>query len=75
MRCFTSLALAGAFGTLVATAAQAADMAFPPMEGVPEVSEQPVELGTGWYLRGDAGWSRDQVPLLSSDLSLPRSPR
>jgi opacity protein-like surface antigen len=69
MRCFTSLALVGAFGTLVATA-QAADMAFPPMEGLPTVSEQPAELGTGWYLRGDAAWSRDQVPLISSDGSI-----
>lgn len=70
MRCFTSLALVGAFGTLAATAAQAADMAFPPMEGAPTVSEQPVELGTGWYLRGDAAWSLDQVPLISSDGSI-----
>jgi opacity protein-like surface antigen len=69
MRCFTSLALAGAIGMLVATAAQAADMAFPPLEGTPEVSQQPVELGTGWYLRGDAAWSRDHAPLLSSDMS------
>lgn len=70
MRCFTSLALVAAFGTLIATAAQAADMAFPPMEGIPAVSEQPVELGTGWYLRGDVAWSRDHAPLLSSDGSL-----
>jgi opacity protein-like surface antigen len=69
MRCLTSLALAGALGMFVIAAAQAADMAFPPMEGLPEVSQQPVELGTGWYLRGDAGWSRDHAPLLTSDLS------
>jgi opacity protein-like surface antigen len=37
------------------------------MEGLSPVSEQPVELGTGWYLRGDAAWSLDQVPLISSD--------
>ena len=66
MRCFRSLALAGAFGTFVVAAAQAADMAFPPMEGLPEVSQQqPTELGTGWYLRGDAAWSRDRIPMIA----------
>lgn len=58
MRGFTSLVLAGAFGTLAATTAQAADMAFPPMEGMSTASQQPAELGTGWYLRGDVAWSR-----------------
>lgn len=65
MRGFTSLALAGAFVTLVAGGAQAADMGFPPMPGLPPISGQPVELGTGWYLRGDVGGSRDEGPLIA----------
>lgn len=32
--------------------------------------EKRQEFGSGWYLRGDAGWSRDSLPSLSADGTL-----
>ncbi|HWG06132.1 MAG TPA: hypothetical protein VG271_14045, partial [Beijerinckiaceae bacterium] len=71
MGCFRSLALAAAFGMCAIAGAPAADMAFPPLEGDPDAyQQQPVELGTGWYLRGDAGWARDHAPTIGTNLNL-----
>jgi opacity protein-like surface antigen len=35
----------------------------------PQTSVAPVQFGTGWYLRGDAGAAYDSVPNISPDLS------
>ena len=45
--------------------ALAADM---PFLTTPPLVEQPVELGTGWYLRGDVGFSNTQSPVVVADI-------
>ncbi len=60
------LALASIIAASVARPAQAADWlksVIDPPPGV-EINNDPVELGTGWYLRGDAGVGRDSLPNL-----------
>jgi opacity protein-like surface antigen len=57
-----------AFGGSLALCAQhapAADFRFP-VETAPDIVSQPVELGSGWYLRGDVGWTHANGPRLSS---------
>ena len=49
--------------------ARAADMGMP-LDPVPAQAEQMVELGTGWYLRGDVAFTKDMLPKISSDLNL-----
>lgn len=44
----------------------AADYLKFPVEPAPDYIGKPVELGSGWYLRGDLGWSSDNGPQLSS---------
>jgi len=58
-----AVALAG-LTTLGANQAPAADFLKFPMESAPEVAIKPVELGSGWYLRGGVGASNDKGPLL-----------
>ena len=36
----------------------------------PMEAEQPVELGTGWYLRGDTTWNQTKLPQINGDGSL-----
>ena len=48
---------AAIFSSLSAPLALGADLDTLPPDQAP--IDQPVELGTGWYLRGDAGWTRD----------------
>ena len=50
---------------VTAQSALAADMSF---LAAPSPVEQPVELGTGWYLRGDVGYSNTQSPVIVADL-------
>jgi hypothetical protein len=57
----------GIFILLIAPAAWAADLAEPVEEGVPAAAPM-VELGTGWYLRGDVSFARDNTPRISYDL-------
>jgi len=59
-----SMTFAAAVAAVATVGAHAADMDFPnaPPSLTPEV---PVELGTGWYLRGDVGYAREQMPELS----------
>lgn len=45
--------------------AQAADLLGLPE--APALPEEPVEWGSNWYLRGDVGWQRIDVPALSGD--------
>ncbi|WP_018264351.1 MULTISPECIES: outer membrane protein [Methylosinus] len=54
--------LAATLGLLSAGSAAAADM---PFFSPPEQDSQPVELGTGWYLRGDIAAAR--TPVLNID--------
>src|SRR5215468_376678 len=58
----------GIFVLLIAATAWAADLAEPVEEGVPAAAPSMVELGTGWYLRGDVSFSRDNTPRISYDL-------
>ncbi|MDB5532913.1 MAG: porin family protein [Hyphomicrobiales bacterium] len=59
-----SMTFAAAFAAIATVGAHAADMDFP--NAPPNLTpEAPVELGTGWYLRGDAGFAREQLPQLS----------
>ena len=46
--------------------AVAADYLKFPVEAAPDYIGRPVELGSGWYLRGDLGWSSDKGPQLSA---------
>jgi opacity protein-like surface antigen len=57
---FKSIALAGIFASVTA-AAFAADLPPPPMPQFPP----PVEVGGGWYLRGDIGMTNQRVDSLS----------
>lgn len=54
----TTLAAGAAFLALTAGAALAADLS-PPIENSPDPANNLVEFGSGWYLRGDAAWTRD----------------
>jgi opacity protein-like surface antigen len=69
MRTSKTLSLAGIVAAGCASSALAADMLFPPpmiSAGRPGI----VELGTGWYLRGDAGYV-DYVPLKDRRSAIP----
>jgi opacity protein-like surface antigen len=49
-------------------AAQAADMRpYSPVE--PPPVEEPVEWGSGWYLRGDIGWQNVQLPAVTGEFA------
>jgi opacity protein-like surface antigen len=50
-----------AYACAGASGAIAADMPFYPPEPTPQTK---VEFGAGWYIRGDAGWAFDQVPVI-----------
>ncbi len=58
-----AVALAG-WVALGATHAPAADYLKFPVESAPEFALRPVELGSGWYLRGALGASNNKGPLL-----------
>jgi opacity protein-like surface antigen len=50
-------------GALASTSAMAADMQMPPPVAAP-ISQERLEFGTGWYLRGDISWTREKSPVL-----------
>lgn len=59
----TTYALAGALAVALApVAGYAADLPEPPLL---EPTPVPVEFGSGWYLRGDAGYKKYQTPKVS----------
>ncbi len=58
-------ALMATLGALWVSAATAADMPFLSSQEPP--ANQPVEFGTGWYLRGDVGYSNMPVPVVVAD--------
>ena len=64
-----SFALATAATLAFSGAALAADMLRFPVEDAPEIVSKPVELGSGWYLRGDVSWARDNGPQVSADVA------
>ncbi len=53
------------FGVLSAAPVSAADLSLP---FPPPVDETPVEFATGWYLRGDVGYSDMTAPVAIADL-------
>ncbi|HEY8579920.1 MAG TPA: outer membrane beta-barrel protein [Beijerinckiaceae bacterium] len=61
---------AGAMTALLGASAGAADldigMAPPPLRTLDEAR---VEMGTGWYLRGDIAWAREKTPELFSNMT------
>jgi opacity protein-like surface antigen len=63
------IVLASALGAAIAVSAlparlYAADLDTPDF-GEPPVPQQPVEFGTGWYIRGDAAFAMDSLPDIS----------
>lgn len=48
---------------------EAADLLSTLFSGDSQQAEQPVEFGTGWYLRGDAAFADDSIPSLTPDLT------
>ena len=66
---FNKIVQAGFVALLAATPASAADLFKYNYQPKADVSEPPVEIGTGWYLRGDVGWSRDKGGQLSPDVA------
>ncbi|MDP2357409.1 MAG: outer membrane beta-barrel protein [Beijerinckiaceae bacterium] len=50
--------------------AVAADMGYLPPPQYAIAQEQPTTIGNGWYLRGDAGWTRETPPVLTADTGL-----
>jgi opacity protein-like surface antigen len=58
-------AFTATLGALYVSAAMAADMPF--VSPQPPPANQPVEFGTGWYLRGDVGYSNMPVPVVVAD--------
>jgi len=62
-------ALMATLGALCVSAATAADMPFASPLPPPPPVDQPVEFGTGWYLRGDVGYSNIPVPVVVADFA------
>ena len=61
-------ALSALIGAFAAQTALAADMPDFVTGEPPSFLDRPVEFGTGWYLRGDIGYSNMQVPAIVADL-------
>ena len=64
-----SIALAYAATMAFGGTAIAADMLRFPVESAPDVVNNPVELGSGWYLRGDVSWAHDNGPQVAADIA------
>ncbi len=62
-------ALMATLGALCVSAATAADMPFGSPLPPPPSLDQPVEFGTGWYLRGDVGYSNMPIPAVVADFA------
>ena len=65
----------GALFSLIGFAASAADYSDAMFAPPPLDPPKAVELGSGWYLRGDAGWGRASLPILNADASFSAAPR
>ncbi len=67
IRLIVAMIFAGVAG-FAPFAAQAADMQpYSPVE--PPPVDDPVEWGSGWYLRGDIGWQNVQLPAVTGDFA------
>ncbi len=62
-------ALTALLGVFFAPAAMAADMPFLSAPAPTPVNQQPLEFGSGWYLRGDVGYSNMAVPVVVADFA------
>ncbi|MHB8883465.1 MAG: outer membrane protein [Methylovirgula sp.] len=65
LRCRMAVAVAAIIAWAMPSALNAADLGpslF--MDQPPPVQTQPVEFGTGWYIRGSAAWARQTQPSL-----------
>ena len=69
--CFLAIGLG--FGSCLANAAAAADLGLPPAPQFADNKEKQVEWGSGWYLRGDLGFSKDSQPPINADMSYSNS--
>jgi opacity protein-like surface antigen len=67
---FRNTALAGLLAISVASPAMAADMLKYSYQAPPDLEQAPVEIGSGWYLRADVGWSKDKGGQLSPDIAM-----
>jgi opacity protein-like surface antigen len=66
MRFPLKAAAAAIFATVFHAGALAADFRAP--YSPPQNDDYPVELGTGWYIRGDLDFARENAPVLTTDL-------
>jgi opacity protein-like surface antigen len=67
-----AIARAAAVGLAIGVSAAPATLEAADLDSMfvnPPTQVQPVEFGTGWYIRGDLGYANDSLPPLSSDLS------
>jgi opacity protein-like surface antigen len=65
-----SFAFVSLFAAAMAPAAHAADPGYYPLPASQPLVSQPVEFGTGWYLRGDVGATHKNTPTLDASGSL-----
>lgn len=66
--------LLGVIGIMGAASAQAADLDGFFQDDAPRMREEMVELGTGWYLRGDISATSEKTPKLDPALAFPALP-
>lgn len=64
----------GFMSIMAAASAQAADLDGFYQDEAPRAREQMVELGTGWYLRGDISATSEKTPKLDPALTFPTLP-
>jgi len=70
----SALTLGNALLAPAFSAAQAADLSLPFVGSASPVNaEQPIEWGSGWYLRGDLAYNKDTQPPLNADMSYSNS--
>lgn len=63
-----SLCFAAVASAITSCGAYAADLMAPPPVAVG--SQERLEFGTGWYLRGDISWAREKNPIIFADPNL-----
>jgi opacity protein-like surface antigen len=69
MRSLKTLALTGLLSAAASQGVHAADLFGPFSQPEPEAISAPVEIGSGWYLRGDANWKQEHQAQLSADIA------